>query len=251
MRIDTVLRSTARAFLGVAAAFSVTAHGADLIARQQPVARDEPRGALMREHFTSVMAMHDAIIRGDTPTARAQARTIAERPDPPKLPQSAGPYLKAMRSAAARAASQDDLEDLAGTAGAMLALCGDCNRGTGVRPSAVAATQPKVGGAVGHMLEHKQAVDLMVEGLTVPSASAWTQGATLLSTAPMHRLDMQLAARITREVVDKERQIHSLAKRAASAVDARSRLYVYGELVQRCAACHALHPGVWGPPLRR
>jgi hypothetical protein len=251
MRIDTVLRSTALALLGVAAAFSVTAHGADLIARQQPVAPDESRGALMREHFASVMAMHDAIIRGDTATARAQARLIAERADPPKLPQTAGPYLKAMRSAAARAASQNEIEDLAATAGAMLALCGDCHRSTGVRPTAVVATQPKVGGPVGHMLEHKRAVDLMVEGLTGPSASAWTQGATLLGTAPMHRPDVQLAARITREVRDKERQIHSLAKRAASAADARSRLYVYGELVQRCAGCHALHPGVWGPPVRR
>jgi hypothetical protein len=100
------------------------------------------------------------------------------------------------------------------------------------------------------MLEHKQAVDLMVQGLTLPSASAWTQGATLLSTAPMHRLDAQLAARITREVLDKERQIHSLAKSATSAVETRSRLYVYGELVQRCAACHSLHPGVWGQPIR-
>jgi mono/diheme cytochrome c family protein len=205
----------------------------------------------MRDHFTSVMAMHDAIVRGDIPSARAQARTIVERPGPSKLPESAAPYLEAMRSAAARAASEDTLEDLAGMAGAMFALCGDCHRAVGVRPSPTIGTQPNVGGPVGHMLEHKRAVDLMVEGLTVPSASAWTQGATLLSTAPMHRPDVQLAGRIASEVRDKERQIHSLAKRAASAADARSRLYVYGEVVQRCAACHALHPGVWGPPKPR
>jgi hypothetical protein len=227
-----------------------TALAVDLAALQ-PLTSDQSRGALMREHFTSVMAMHDAIVRGDVPAARAQARTIAERPEPPKLPQRAAPYLEAMRSAAARAAAQEDLEHLAGTAGAMLALCGDCHRGVGVRPSPVLATQSKVGGPVGHMLEHKRAVDLMVEGLTVPSASAWTQGAALLGTAPMHRPDVQLAARIASDVRDKERQIHSLAKRAASAADDRTRLYVYGEIVQRCAACHSLHPGIWGPPKRR
>jgi len=33
----------------------------------------------------------------------------------------------------------------------------------------------------GHMLEHKRAVDLMVQDLTVPSTSAWNEGTAIYS----------------------------------------------------------------------
>jgi cytochrome c553 len=195
----------------------------------------------MREHFTSVMAVHEALVRGDTDSARAHSRTIAELPNPDQLPKAALSYLDVMRNSAARAASADELEDVAAMTGAMLALCGDCHRGLGVTPSRDPRTNgTNAGGTVGHMMAHKRAVDLMIEGLTVPSASAWTQGAKLLSGAPLYRSDLKLDANVQQKVLDLERDVHGLATRAASADDDRSRVFFYSEIMQRCAACHSL-----------
>ena len=65
----------------------------------------------------------------------------------------------------------------AASTAAMLAACGDCHRAAGTMPAPAAPAAPAVGGVVGHMLEHQRAVDLMVQGLTVPSTSAWNEGA--------------------------------------------------------------------------
>ncbi len=48
-------------------------------------------------------------------------------------------------------------------------------------PAPAAPIAPAVGGVVGHMLEHKRAVDLMVQDLTVPSTSAWNEGTAIYS----------------------------------------------------------------------
>jgi cytochrome c553 len=157
-----------------------------------------------------------------------------------------------MRNTAGRAAAATEIEDLAIMAGSMLALCGDCHRAVGVTPPLrIAGKEPQAGGTVLHMLEHKRAVDFMLEGLMGPSPSAWTQGAKLLSKAPLRRSDLALDATTTREVLNKERDIHALAKRGVSANDARSRLYIYSEILQSCSACHSLHPKMRGRPNRQ
>ncbi len=50
--------------------------------------RDD-RAAFMRQHFASVMRVHESVIRGDLATARAEARAVASRPAPPGLPAPA------------------------------------------------------------------------------------------------------------------------------------------------------------------
>ena len=63
-------------------------------------------------------------------------------------------------------------------------------------PAAPAA--PAVGGVVGHMLEHQRAVDLMVQGLTVPSTSAWNEGAATFASAPLRDKDLPRDPELTR-----------------------------------------------------
>lgn len=231
----------------VAAVASGAAAG--LGARQEPVPLSPERAAFMRAHFGSVMALHSAIVRGDVALARSHAREIADRHQPLDLPPAAEPYLDVMRRTAARAAGEDELEDLAAMSAAMLAACGDCHRAAGVMPSAPPPPPSAVtGGAVGHMLEHQRAVDLLVQGLTMPSESLWVDGATALAAAPLHRDDLpRREAKLTREILETERRVHELAARASEHTDVRSRIYYYSEIVQSCGTCHALHVGVWGP----
>lgn len=213
-----------------------------------PVPLSPERAAFMRTHFNSVLALHEAVIRGDLQTAKTHARDIANRHEPQELPAAADPYMDVMRRTAARAAAEDELDDIAAMSASMLAACGDCHRAVGVMPAPPVVATPRVsGGAVGHMLDHKRAVDLMVQGLTVPSESRWVEGAKGLEAAPLHRSDLPRDATLTREIVDLERQVHQLAQRAREHTDARSRIYYYSEIVQSCGTCHALHGNVWGP----
>ena len=207
------------------------------------------RAAFMQQHFASVMKLHEAVIRGDLKTARTEARAIADRPDPLDLPKAAAPYVVSMQQAAARAADAEELEDVAASTAAMLATCGDCHRAVGTMPAPSLPASPAVGGVVGHMLAHKAAVDLMVQGLTVPSTSSWNQGAEQLQSAPLRGSQMPKDPKLTHEILEHEKRVHALADRAAAAPDVRSRIFVYSELIQSCASCHALHRN-WGPGKR-
>jgi cytochrome c553 len=216
---------------------------------QPPLTPGADRAAFMQQHFASVMKLHEAVIRGDLKAARTEARAIADRPAPLDLPKAAAPYVVSMQQAAARAADAEELEDVAASTAAMLATCGDCHRAVGTMPAPSLPASPAVGGVVGHMLAHKAAVDLMVQGLTVPSTSSWNQGAEQLQSAPLRRSQMPKDPKLTNEILEHEKRVHALADRAAAAPDVRSRIFVYSELIQSCASCHTLHRN-WGPDKR-
>lgn len=204
----------------------------------------------MRQHFELVTVVHEAVTRGDLTTARRQASVLADRPDPPGLPAGAAPHVATMRRAAARAGKAVGLEDVAAATSAMLATCGDCHRAVGTMPAPALPASPSVGGQVGHMLAHQQAVDLMVQGLTVPSASLWQSGAEALERAPLRKVVAPKGRGLTGDVLAAEESVHQLAVRARVATDQRSRILVYSELVQRCATCHVRYGGVAGPDKR-
>jgi cytochrome c553 len=205
------------------------------------------RAAFMRQHFASVMILHQAVTRGDLTESRRIADDIAARPAPAGIAEALQPYVSSMQAAAARVSGDTTLEDVAASTAAMLAACGDCHRAAGTMPAPAAPAAPAVGGVVGHMLEHQRAVDLMVQGLTVPSTSAWNEGAATLASAPLRDKDLPRDPELTRAVRSAETRVHELAERARSADDTRTRIYVYSELVQSCASCHTLHHKLWGP----
>ena len=205
------------------------------------------RAAFMRQHFASVMALHQAVTRGDLEESRRIAREIAARPAPAGIAEALQPYVSKVQAAAQRISGDVALEDVAAATAAMLATCGDCHRAAGTMPAPAVPAAPAVGGVVGHMLEHQRAVDLMVQGLTVPSTSAWNEGAATFASAPFRTKDLPRDPALTRAVQSAETRVHQLAERARTADDARSRIYVYSELIQSCASCHTLHHKIWGP----
>jgi cytochrome c553 len=151
------------------------------------------------------------------------------------------------RLAAAGAAAAVELEDVAAAASAILATCGDCHRAAGTMPAHALPPSPTVGGQVGQVLAHQQAVDLMVQGLTVPSAWLWQSGAEALERAPLRKAILPADHKLTKDPLAAEQAVHHLAERARAATDQRSRIYVYSELVQSCATCHSRLGGVSGP----
>ena len=87
------------------------------------------------------------------------------------------------------------------------------------------------------MLEQQRAVDLMVQGLTVPSTSAWNEGAATLASAPLRDKDLPRDPELTRAWQrSAETRVHELAERARSADEHAIANYVYSELIQSCAS---------------
>ena len=234
-------------FLSAAAFARSGEQGAERSQAQPPLTPRRDRAMFMRQHFELVTGVHEALVRGDLTTARRQASILADRPDPQDLPAGAAPYVETMRLAAARAAAAVELEDVAAAASAMLATCGDCHRAVGTMPAHALPPSPTVGGQVGHMLAHQQAVDLMVQGLTVPSAWLWQSGAEALARAPFRKQMLPAGHKLTKDLLAAEQSVHHLAERARAATDQRSRIYVYSELVQSCATCHSRLGSVSGP----
>ena len=210
------------------------------------ISPSQSRAELMRHHFDSAVGARDAVIRGDLSVARSDARALLSEPDPPGIPESGAPHLKAFRAEAERAVKAVDLEQAAAATSSMLATCGDCHRAVGTMPARPTPPEPTIGGVLGHMEEHKVAAELMAQGLTTPSTSLWMDGADALVTAPLHKADLPDTAKISRDALTAEASIHALATRARATSDTAGRVRVYSALIVACSTCHAAN-GRAGP----
>ena len=164
------------------------------------------------------------------------------------MPASATVPADAMHRAAERAAAATTLDAAARETAAMFVSCGQCHTAAGVMPSTpMPPIAPPAYGAVGHMLDHRRAVDWLMEGLIIPSSASWRAGAELLKTAPLRRGDLPRDAALTRSIVRAEKSLHRWAESAATLTDPSERARHYAQLVTTCAQCHRAHAQVWGP----
>jgi mono/diheme cytochrome c family protein len=202
----------------------------------QSVPSSPARLVQMQHHFLQVTLIHEAIIRGDLPSVREPALTLAHLPIPPDTPARTAPFAAAIGQAATTV---------------MLRQCGECHRAAGVLPAPSRTLRPDVGGIVGHMLEHQRAVDELLQGLVIPSATEWRQGAERLRAAPLRPDQYPPDPRLTSELKRTDARVHQIADRAVKAADAPARAAVYSDLLTTCAQCHGLHRQIWGPDRKR
>jgi len=139
-----------------------------------------------------------------------------------------------------------DLASAAAATAVMLRQCGACHR-TVVRPAPPTPVRPDVGGLVGHMLEHQRAVDELLQGLVIPSASLWSQGAERLRGEPISAGELRRDPALTESYQQADARVHEIAERAVGAQDPIARGAAYAELLTTCAECHSLHRRIWGP----
>lgn len=215
--------------------------------QQPPPPMSLERLVEMRHHYIQVSLVHEAVIRGDLPAARTAAREMTRTPNPPGTLSQSVPFVLAINAAARRVVAAATLTAAASATVAMLQQCAECHQAVGVHPAPSAPRQPNVGGLVGHMLEHQRAADLLLQGLIVPSASQWTQGAEALRAAPLRSGDLPPDRRLNANLKLADDRVHQLAARADKASDPTTRGAVYTDLLTTCAQCHSLHGKVWGP----
>jgi cytochrome c553 len=234
----------------------VTAHaGAALFqsperVNAQAVKTDPDREAYMQTHFGRVLTVHDAVIRGDLAAVKPAAAWLAEHDPEPSLPAGTAPHVAAMKAAAQRAAAAETVLAAAIATAGMLKTCGDCHRATGTMPTMPQTPRPDLGGVVGHMLQHQTAADQMAQGLMAPSNTLWRTGTEGFKGASLHPRALPPGAKLPASLLASEERIHQLASQALLAEDPGARAVFYGQILARCADCHAQHRTLWGPALR-
>jgi hypothetical protein len=234
--------------LPVAFAVSACGRSAPSPAEQPTVAAPgEPSAdteARMADHFGKVGELEAAIVRDDLEAAKAAAQWIAEHQEVSGLPAGTEGYVTATKNAARAVAASASLGNAGVAAAFAVAACGECHTAAKVEPRmpevSAPPTQP---GTAAQMRLHKYALDLMYRGMVGPSEALWKQGADVLEGSPLRDNDL---TKVPEDVVASETHVHDLARRAAQAADAGSRIAIYGELIGSCASCHARHGVVFG-----
>jgi cytochrome c553 len=234
------------AWAGVVTSIAASASGT---APQQTksLASAPERLSEMRHHFSDVVLVHEAVIRGDLPAVRAPAMRVTAAGVPTGVPDSATLFVVALRQAGQRAADATSLADAAKATVAMVGECAKCHRTVGVFPAVTLRKTPQVGGIVGHMLEHQLATDDMLLGLMVPSPVQWRSGAEQLRVAPLRTNQLPRDPKMTKWVREADVRLHAIADRASRADTDEARASAYVELMTTCAQCHSAHSKVWGP----
>jgi mono/diheme cytochrome c family protein len=201
----------------------------------------------MKEHFTKVREVEEAIIRGDVEAAQAPARWLADHQPTTGFPPHTEQPLKDMQAAARSVVATEDINNAAVAAANLVGTCGSCHSAAKVEPKLPPQEERTAASErARHMLEHQVAVDLMYRGLIVPVSGDWKKGAEALKAAPMRDKSLK---DIDKEATAAEARIHELAERALAAADKSTRVAIYGEVIGSCASCHGLHGRVWGPGL--
>ena len=234
--------------LSSAAALPAASSAMAQSAKSVPTAPE--RVAVMRHHFSEVLQIHDAVIRGDLAAVRGPAARLGEIAIPPAMPATqAAPFVESVRAAGRRAAAATTVASAAQATASMVTECANCHRSVGVFPSPATPRAPEVGGLVGHMLEHQRAADEMLEALVIPSASRWRIGAERLRATALQPRQLPRDPKLTAEVRQAEADVHKLAGQAIAADTVDSRVSTYVQLLTACAKCHSLRK-VWGPKIK-
>jgi cytochrome c553 len=202
----------------------------------------------MKEHFTRIVTIQQAVVRGDLEDVREPARWLAEHQTTGDITAPSAALLTNMRSVAKRAADAKTLPEAANETAALVATCGNCHAALSVRPTLPPVPDPPAAsGTAAHMLEHQHAVDLMYQGLVGPSDAQWMKGAKELTTSPLARNDLPRDPALTNDIAAAEARTHQLAEKALQTKDTNGRAAIYGDIIAGCGQCHGLHGRVWGP----
>lgn len=204
----------------------------------------------MHEQLARVTTMQEAVIRGDMEAAVEPARWIVDHQETAGLPPGTDSIVADMKKSAAVVAEARDFQNAATATAMVISYCGTCHVASKASPAVAEPPQPVAEPSLAaHMMEHQWATDLLYEGLVLPSEERWQKGLAAMQTTPLSERDLPKDAKLTKEVVALEKNVHELAAKARTATDLGTKVAFYGEYIGGCAGCHGLHGKVWGPGL--
>ncbi len=209
----------------------------DVAPRSSPPSRE-----LMKDHFTTVIIIRDALIVGNLKLAKWNASFLAKHESDSAL-ASWIMHVDQLRALATKVADAPSLE-VATTASAELAVeCGRCHAANAVTP--VFPTVDRRVPASGfrpHMQRHQWAAEQMWDGLIGPSETRWNDGVAELAETPLGQDSIFTSASATPEITKLATDVHALGAEGRKATSWNERAAIYGRLLTSCAACHAAIP---------
>jgi mono/diheme cytochrome c family protein len=190
----------------------------------------------MSQNFNQGTAARDAVVAGKLDDARGDLKELAERTDPTLIGRQGEPFLQNLKATASAGASSQSAVDLGTSVGKLGAACGACHASFEVPLSPVTAKPPE--GWAGHAKTGSWMVDAMWTAMLANADVAWTEGASVLATAPADLGGYGVRGTTTTEAAAALETMKSAAVAAPQAKDRESRATVIGQIVGACARCH-------------
>jgi hypothetical protein len=222
-------------------------------AAQQAPAKAAPSPALaeyMKEHFTRVAAIRDAVVLDDAKAAQEAANWIVEHQTVEGLPGDWRPHVEEISRAAKDALNATSVEQAGAAVGAMGRACGACHEAVNAKLTApsVGPSPTDLSNVPAHMKRHNWAIGQLWIGLVYPSEEAWRRGADGLAFAALKPDELTKNAALGKQISGLAIQVHTFGAEGAKAQGLAARGEVYGKLIGTCAGCHrkALKAGKTG-----
>jgi mono/diheme cytochrome c family protein len=190
----------------------------------------ESRRSEMRDHYSQLLAIHDAVVRGDIEAIRRPATELAYLSVPIGSPFGSSAFGAAIRDDARRAARETTVTGAARATVSIIRSCAGCHRANGAAIPADSILRRRP--APDSMADHVRAADEMLLGLLMPSDERWLTGADRLQST---LLPGRGAGRARSPLED---TIQSLTDRAKRSTTATTRASAYVQLLTTCADCH-------------
>lgn len=195
----------------------------------------------MSEHFIASVDLETAVIRGQLREGQRHAAWIAAHEPHPELRGANGPYVAAVRAAAARASDAADLPALAEAAADMATACGGCHSNTGAGPSQLLGAPPDDDDSIAsRMARHVWAADRLWESLLNRSDEIWVLGADVLNQAALAAGEEPLDAAAAGDLTPHTQRLAEVAQRAQVTQEWNDRAGVVGDLLATCSGCHGV-----------
>jgi hypothetical protein len=203
-------------------------------------ARSPAVAAYMKEHFTQVAVVRDAVIRDDPQAAQAAANWIVEHQEVQGLPGDWRPYVEHLTQAAQAALNATSVDQAGQAVGTMGRDCGECHMAVraGLTAPPVGPTPTDMSTVPAHMKRHQWAIEQMWIGLVYPSEEAWRRGADGLAFAALRPEELARDQAADKAVGALAIKVHTLGGEGAAAEGLAARGDVYGRLIATCQECH-------------
>jgi cytochrome c553 len=184
------------------------------------------RRAEMQDHYSQLLAVHDAVVRGDVEAARPPATELAYLSVPPGSPLASATFGTAIREHARRVARETTVIGAARATAALIRACAECHRTNGAAISAESIARRRRD-VPESMADHVRAADDLLLGLLIPSDARWAAGANGLELSLLTTPGGEQSAAL-RYVTGRSRRAETPTARASN----------YVHLLTTCAECH-------------
>ncbi len=198
----------------------------------------------MQQHMEAVTNARNAVILGDVDEAKGPMSWLAEHEPPAdKMPRGWQPYMAAIQGHATKAASAENVPEVAELVALTARECGACHTSMGAKPTFATLPVPGGDGVKAHMARHQWAADRMWEGIISADGDRWRDGAMTLLEDPLHELSLPGTSPVPGAVSILGDKLHNLGEEGLGTMDDAAQARLYGEVIAACGTCHSVTGG--------